>query len=447
MNKLDGTLNDPRLETIRVLASSLARGELSTRGVASPRGDVLDEIIGQLNSAMARLSQDRTDPAPMNASSDTERLEHLSDTIAALARMDFSQPFRLSKQNDIFDAIGLGLNALAEELQAVAVSRAHLEEILESIPDGLIVADALGSIDRTNGALLDLVGLPEEEIVGERVERFLACGDNTHGPATMQHDDLYGRDQRRTLLRPDGVAVPVAWSGVRLQENQGQTPGGVFVAHDLRPLLGAELRLRAALEEKDALLQEVHHRVKNNLQVITSLLRMQAIDIDDSAAVCALEQSIGRVRAMSLVHDQLYASEHLGRIDLELYLEALMAHIAATHGSGAASLSLRLSNVVVTPEVAVPIGLIANELIRNALEHGHDGSSGSVVEVSLDECERGLLSLRVQDRGPGFASDVELETGRSLGLRLASALSAQIDGELIFVNAPGCHVELRAPIA
>ena len=202
----------------------------------------------------------------------------------------------------------------------------------------------------------------------------------------------------------------------------------------------AQAALESSLREKVALLKEVHHRVKNNLQVVTSLLRLEArrSTVPDTRAV--LVEMQGRIRAMALLHESLYRSGNFAAVDLGAYLTQLATQAFRTQLAqvGAVRLELDLASVEVGMDQATACGLLVNELISNGLKHGFpDGRQGEL-RVELHALEGGAgLRLRVSDSGVGLPPDFDARRSRSLGLQLVADLAGQIGGTLSIESGPG----------
>ena len=208
----------------------------------------------------------------------------------------------------------------------------------------------------------------------------------------------------------------------------------------------ATAELRASEERKEALLREVHHRVKNNLAVICSLFYLQSTHTEDAGTVQIFRDMENRVHSMALVHESLYGSENLARIDFADYAQALAKDILSSHGSPGVPLRLSsdLEPVVMNLDMAVPCGLILNELISNVFKHGFPNGVGGEIKLTLRNQPEGQCSLCVEDNGVGIPVDLDLNTSKSLGLRLVRTLTQQISGsfELIRID-PGTSACLR----
>jgi two-component sensor histidine kinase len=212
-----------------------------------------------------------------------------------------------------------------------------------------------------------------------------------------------------------------------------------LVANHLAERAAAEARLRALVAEKELLVSEVHHRVKNNLQVVSSLLELQAGAVRDPAASTVLAESQSRVRCIALIHEQLYEAPSLGALGLQTYVESLTRHLLHSYGRnvGALRLEIEAREAQLGIDQAMPCGLILNELISNALKHAfHDRTDGTL-RVHLRPLDAATLELVVADDGPGFDPEgIEVRAG-SLGWSLVRSLVEQLAGRLTVTSDAG----------
>ena len=188
--------------------------------------------------------------------------------------------------------------------------------------------------------------------------------------------------------------------------------------------------LRASEERKEALLREVHHRVKNNLAVICSLFYLQSMHTKDEETVQIFRDMEDRVHSMALVHERLYSSENLARIDFAEYAKALAKDILSSHGNPGPPVELKseLEPVIMSADLAIPCGLILNELISNAFKHGFPSGVGGEIRLTLRNGSDGKCCLVVEDSGVGLPADLDVNQSKSLGLRLVRSLTQQIRG-------------------
>jgi len=239
---------------------------------------------------------------------------------------------------------------------------------------------------------------------------------------------------------PDGRMRWINHVGNITLDAAGQPIGMYGIQMDITERTQAEAQVRASLQEKETLLKEIHHRVKNNLQIISSLLSLQADSISDPYAWAQFRDSQSRVRSMALIHERLYRSGDLARIDFATYLHDLVDVLLRTysHNAEGVTLQMKIESVLLDIDQATPCGLIVNELVSNALKHAFpSGGGGKIgVEIGRDEATA-AYQLVVWDDGVGIPPEVDIEHTTSLGLQLVSSLARQLGGVITVHTAPG----------
>jgi two-component sensor histidine kinase len=206
--------------------------------------------------------------------------------------------------------------------------------------------------------------------------------------------------------------------------------------------------LRASLAEKEVLLKEIHHRVKNNMQVISSLISLHASELQDDSMSGILKELTYRVRSMAMVHEKLYQSADLARVEFSEYMQTLLSYLVRAHGSDArVRLARDLQPVSLSINEAVPCGLIVNELFSNALKHAFIGRGEGNLTVSLSRGDEGRVSIRVRDDGVGLPEGFDWRNARSLGLRLVHMLAGQLHAQVDVSSGGGTEftVTLKEP--
>lgn len=213
---------------------------------------------------------------------------------------------------------------------------------------------------------------------------------------------------------------------------QGKSYGRLWIHFDITDRKRAEERIEASLREKEVLLKEIHHRVKNNLQVISSLMDLQADALKEPALRSVFADMRDRIRSMALVHEKLYQSESLARVEFAEYARSLLANLWRAHADSAATVRLKLDLQPLSLSVvtAVPCGLLLNELVTNALKHAFRGRSDDEITVEMARSPEGRVCLRVRDNGLGLPPGLDWRQSRSLGLRLVQMLVRQLEGAL-----------------
>ena len=200
-------------------------------------------------------------------------------------------------------------------------------------------------------------------------------------------------------------------------------------------------RILESLQEKEALLKEVHHRVKNNLQLISSLLSLQASRVTDVATASLLADSRNRLRSMALVHENLYRAGNFSEIAMRAHVRSLCAHLAQAYGSAGIAVVADSDDIALDLDRAVSCGLVINELVSNALKHAFPGGSGRI-DVSFNVAPDGRCVLTVADDGIGLPDDIDIVAATSLGLLLVRDLVGQLHGELTVERHAGTRFVL-----
>ena len=217
------------------------------------------------------------------------------------------------------------------------------------------------------------------------------------------------------------------------------------LSESLEQLQSKEESLRQSLAEKEVLLKEIHHRVKNNLQIISSLLSMQAANIEDDATGAKLRDSERRVMSMALIHEQLYGTKNMSFIDFSEYVAELVPRLLLSLSQDdAVRCRLDTQPTIVTIDRAIPCGLILNELVTNALKYAYPHGKGGEVVVTLRNHERSVM-LKVSDHGIGFPVNFDAEKNKTLGLQIIRVLVKQIGGTLQIDNSPGATFTIHFP--
>lgn len=209
----------------------------------------------------------------------------------------------------------------------------------------------------------------------------------------------------------------------------------------------ANQSLTALLAEKDVLLKEIHHRVKNNLQTISSLLNLQSANIKDPDALRLFMETRYRVRSMSLIHEKLYQSHDLSRIDFADYLRTLTSGLAGSFAgpSSAVRISVDVEEIMLGVDSAVPCGLIVNELVTNCFKYAFTGGRAGEIKIRMARTAEARLQLSVADDGVGFPKGLDFRETESLGMQLITTLTEQLDGSIQLTNGTGTKFEITFP--
>lgn len=356
----------------------------------------------------------------------------------------------------VADAQGpAGLLVLAREPGGEAAldrSEARFRRVVETAPDGMAMVNAQGRLVLVNAALERLFGWTREQLLGQSIECLMPEAVRARHPAWLaaffQAPQARDMAARRELfaLRRDGTLFPVE-IGLNPIEIEGATHTLATIV-DVTQRKADRAQIERALAEKTSLLQEVHHRVKNNLQVISSLLSLQSRQLEGSAHA-ALEQSRRRVQAMALIHQLLYERNDFSGATLALYLSRLCGLLRESLARPGVRLVLTVEppadQFVLDMERAVPCGLLVNELVTNALKHAFAGGGAGLVEVRLSQADPATCLLSVVDDGVGLPDSARQGQPATLGLQLVDMLVDQLRAGVAVQVGPGTRFDIAIP--
>ncbi len=314
---------------------------------------------------------------------------------------------------------------------------------IEAAIDGVAILDAGGRFTYLNSTQASLFGYerpadltgqswkilhPEAEVARLETEAF---------PALLECGRWRGTALAR---RRDGTTFTEELSFTQIRDG-----GLVCVCRDITSRLRAEETIRTALQEKEVMLKEIHHRVKNNMQIVSSLLNLQLGHLQDEVSRRLFIDSQNRIASMALVHEKLYQSRDLGRIDFGEYLRDLTDHIITAIGAAARGIrfQFKAGSIELGIDTAIPCGLIVNELVSNACKHAFPGGAHGTVTLEIERTGPGLLRLVVSDDGCGIPASFDLRQTRSLGMQLVQTLTRQLGGTLNIQRQPGASFILN----
>ncbi len=246
----------------------------------------------------------------------------------------------------------------------------------------------------------------------------------------------------RTFLTKDKRRIPTEISSHSFLLND--EPTVLSIVRDITERKKREESLRTALKEKESILQETHSRVKNNLQIMSSLLRLQACQISDKKAQMALTESQTRIHSMALIHEKLYQSEDFSSIDLADYIEKMVTYLFAVYEANARQIRFKMDMHPIEMEIsrAIPCGLIINELVSNALNHAFPRSKKGELTVRIFKDRGGKCHLIVKDTGCGIPEKIDIQTPQTLGLQIVTDLVKQLEGKLKLRRDGGTEFEI-----
>lgn len=330
-----------------------------------------------------------------------------------------------------------------ERTTQLRASEERFSRLFERAPQAMLLVNHEGVIAGANVGCEALFGFDPGGLVGLPVDTLVPmAARDAHARLreAFARGETAGKAARRVFgaLRRDGTVFDAEIGLVPVSD--GDVIVGISDVTESRRAVAA---LRASVAEKEIMIKEIHHRVKNNLQIVSGLLQLQLSRVRDEVVGQQLRESVARIRSMAMVHESLYQEEALDRVDFGAYTARLVEGLRATLGPEVRVAVDCPERVHVGVDVAIPLGLILNELVTNALKYG--GAKKSVdewdIRVALESRSEGAggagLAVSVEDRGPGLPAGVTLDGRGTLGLRLVRALSEQIGASLRYDGAQG----------
>jgi len=382
-----------------------------------------DELIGLL--AVANRDRDYTEEH-------LRELEEIANHVGPILHARLVRD-RLERERDAFNRA-----LVTSENRYRAIVQQQTEFVARFLPDGTLTF--------VNEALCRYSGRDAFELIGQSLWRFMS--DEMRWKSQLHLETLTPNqpagENEITWTASDGTTRWVSFVNTALFDNRGTLVEYQSVGRDVTDRHDREVALGRALAEKEILLKEIHHRVKNNMAVISSLLSLHERGIEDPAAREVFQAMRGRIRTMSLVHEQLYRSGDFKHIDLGVYI-GQVAHMlvqSQDDASGRIKVVREISSVTLDLERAIPCGLILTELVSNALKHAFPAGRQGTVRVSLGERGAGEVELAVEDDGIGHDTDAT----SGFGLHMVGLLVQQIGGTIEHDIGAGRRVVVRFPL-
>lgn len=319
---------------------------------------------------------------------------------------------------------------MAEE--ALRESEEQYRAIFDSFQDVYYRTDRDGLVTLISPSVKTQAGYDPEDVIGHPVTDFYADPDERQIFTENLKMNGIVNDYELQLLAKDGRIIRVSATSKLVTGVDGRPVGVEGVLRDITDRKHAEENLKASLKEKEVLLQEIHHRVKNNMQIISSLLNIQSRKLKDRKIVELFQESRSRIRAMALIHEKLYQSHDLANVNLAEYIESLSLHLFHMYSvdSNSVKLGMEVQDVYLDINTAIPIGLVINELVSNAVKHAFSNGANGKIVVRLSAGSNGDRCLQVTDNGKGLPEGFDIGKPETLGMQLICDLVAQINGSI-----------------
>jgi len=330
---------------------------------------------------------------------------------------------------------------LEKRTKELAEERDYIRHLIESSPDFQMTLDKDGKIMDVNEEFEKMVGKGRKELIGTTIYEYLPKEVTEKAIAEIFEKGKV-RNIELTADIPGKEALICNFSGTVFTMPEGKTAiyatGRDITEHKL-----AETRVKTSLKEKEVLLREIHHRVKNNLQIISSLLNMQAMNAKDKRVVESLLESRSRIHMMALIHAQLYQSENLARVEMGTTIRKLVNFLLQIYAETKKKIKpvVTAEGITLPISQAIPCGLIINELVSNTLKHAFTGMKEGSIEISMRELTGGSIKLTVKDNGVGIPEELDIYKIDTLGLKIVRTLAEeQLKGKMGLILDKGAEI-------
>ncbi|MGD2092420.1 MAG: histidine kinase dimerization/phosphoacceptor domain -containing protein [Candidatus Aminicenantes bacterium] len=326
------------------------------------------------------------------------------------------------------------------------------ETILNTMADALFLVNLEGEIVSTNKTAGQLLRCQESDLIGQPVE-FIFTPNEKIKIKKIALEQLmkagFITDIETQIKTKKDAIIPISLSMALVKDKKGTKQGIIYVGRDISERKKVEKIMKESLNEKETLIKEIHHRVKNNLQIISSLLDLQLDSCEDPTVLNVFQDSKDRIGSMALVHENLYQFGDLARINGIEYINNLVTYFFDSYGDRAANITpaINIEKPAFSLDVdtAIHFGLILTELLSNALKHAFPKGEQGEVQITVRSETPGMVTLEISDNGIGFPADIDFREAQSLGLQLVRLLTQQVKGTTEIKRSKGTTVTITFP--
>jgi len=325
--------------------------------------------------------------------------------------------------------------------KALKASEEMYKTLIKTSPDALIVIDLKGTIKFLSPRALELYGYNhKKELMGENITKFIDSSEKERIFPFFENVFNKGilKNTEFKMSKKDGTNFSGEVNVSVIKNDQGNVESFMGIIRDITHHKKIENEIKRSLNEKEMLIKEIHHRVKNNMQIITSLLNLQSSYFEDENVKSVFKESQNRVKSMAMVHEKLYQSKDLARINFADYIKSLALGLLSSNGidSNGIKLNLDLDTFYLGIDTAIPLGLLLNEVITNSLKHAFPHGKNGTITIELRKKDS-IFIMSISDDGVGLPHDLELENSTTLGMKLIMSLVDQLDADLTMERSRG----------
>jgi len=339
---------------------------------------------------------------------------------------------------------------ITRNLSNIFIMSGKLEQLLESTIEGIYGIDPNGRCTFINNSAARMLGYQVEECIKKDMHKLIHYkkenGDTY--PVSECPNIISMRKQKGCFIdtdvfwRRDGTSFPIEYSSYPIIDDK-QTTGAIIAFTDISERKKYLAQIESSLKEKEVLLREIHHRVKNNLQIISSMLNIQSSYIIDKKSQIIFEESRNRVRSMALIHEKLYQNESLSKLNLKEYVKELVDNLMKSYKDiNQIDVEIKINEIFLNADTAIPLGLIINELVSNSFKYAFPGERKGKIMLSIFPISSNRFRMTVKDDGIGLPGNFDFNNTDTLGLQLVNSLVSQLDGEIVLQNESGTQFDI-----
>ncbi len=335
--------------------------------------------------------------------------------------------------------------------QALRESEDRYKTLIQTSPDAVTVTDIGGRITYVSHQTLKLHGFRrKEELLGRQFSDLIAPESRAQAIIYLRKTVKEGltRNLEYALLKENGDRFIGEIDTAVVKDAQGSPQTFISVTRDITDRKETQLQLEASVKEKEYLLQEIHHRVKNNLQVISSILDMGRMRTEDPEAVDLITNARSKIQSMAFIHSQLYRSDRFDQIEMGAHIRELLRYLSSVYSTvGAVTCHVDIDEVYLSLTQAIPCALVVNELISNAFKHAFSNGRKGTIEISMEIAAGNTVQISVKDDGAGPGEKFDLAAVDSLGLKLVRNLvERQLKGSIKLIQKQYTEFLIRFPL-
>ena len=365
----------------------------------------------------------------------------------SISKGNLAEKIQIATKDEI-GVLAASFNRMIDNLLETTVSRDYVDNIIRNMKESLIVVSPDGTIRTVNQNTLEILGYKEDEVLNKSVALIFEDPKDFFPLSKDGQPVKDGTIQKREIyyIRKDRSIIPILFSASIMCNADSEIQGTVCIGMDITERKRSERIMQDSLREKEVLLQEIHHRVKNNMQVIMSLLSLQSQYVKDQNVIEMFQQCQDRVNSMAIIHDNIYRSKDLSSIKLKDYVEDLANNLFASYkiNTGKIRLKLDIEDLSLGIDTSIPCGLIINELVSNSLKYAFPENKGGDVEIIIHKISSGEIEFIFSDNGIGLPDMFDFKNSSGFGFRIiVDLVEFKLMGEIKQIQDKGTKFQIR----